>query len=1040
MRGMRREGICVCLSTLMLSLLLQTSCSKEAASGGRLCQGGDTGLAPVAISLQDTSPGVKSILQDESADSGFQVMIFDHSDSSFIGCVTFPSRAGGDVMLRKDIIYDFYVIGNLWYLDRAGNRKTLEDAGIITAGGVRNLSYRFGGSEEGGLKPESFGDIETFGIPYSGYKENVSLSSDSPVTIEASYLFAKLNVTINHSNLVNGGVAADVFRNSRLYIRGANSIVKPFITGVAATSASDLLEISDYDAVMANASSDSETYTYYVPENAQGTSNVSAASLKTPSVKPFATYVEFTASLDGADISSGGYGGTLTYQFCPGADVTTDFNVIRNTLYDISLSFKAGSLFEPSWTVNGCDAPDWSDTRKLCFASKVAVSSASDLLKEDGTQVLAVRQNRPAVCYVYFNRSGDDASNERGTYLDYISSNPASYNPANVSRSGLFMDYSSATLAKYGMKLSYNQSTGEITISYDSSSPNRGNFLDVPVGGIPVTLTLYPGNAAGTGRSCTAFIKTYENLSFSRKESSDLYIGQKTVLEAKGFAGIPGVKASEGNVLRTTNVAGTDHYLGSDAVTMASAGPGAYSLDLYSYRNSTALTISALSTDNFNDAVTTETVTVYKPSFVLAPTEYDLAIDGTEVPVSVSYKDRMGNVMPESAFDAGVYAQLMKPVITKGAQTTSDFSYVSVDAATSCMYINDIPGSVTKPTSRTKMGTISVSGRDNSLYPVVTGTVYYRYPNLKASFSNINSNCINVGALPHLTDKATIDPAGCISCFSGCNDWYKVASGTDGTIKHQSCTLTSSGQLIWDWYLSEDDALLLTGNRNVALPYGKRTFDISVTNKHSGNKYSLPGVSFDISYNAAEIYRVVLFRLDDYYSYCYLCTAMSAFIFKKWIDAGMTKMEALEPPKVNGITPYMAYYQNDETYYHQGEVQYYFTNCRTSMSSRYAQWYLDNEMPLDPGMHGSSRPSDYTAKWSGSLVDNLMGRQIGYPFGVYFYYSGRFYEKMPQELYPREDNDLLFKSFPFHVHTEPGILGSDSSFYYWYICPYQDVR
>lgn len=1017
---------------LLMTLLAASACEKER---NVVSSENDSGVS-LAISID--SRHTRSILEDEGIDSGFYMMIYRSDSGEFVDCISFESRSGGELILRKGEVYDMYVLGNMWYVDADGGRRTLKDIGVTS---VSDYTYRFdGGVDAGGTHRENFSEIVRYGIPYSGMVKRVKAEEGATVNVSCSFLFAKLSVTVDHSGLVNGSVSEDVFRNSKLHVRGANSVVKPFASSsVKAESASDLLETSDYSSTMENGGS--LTFTYYVPENAQGSDdNVTDPSQKTTATKALATYIEFETVVDGTDETAGGYGGTVTYQFCPGANATTDFNVLRNTQYNVTLSFKAGSLFSPSWKVS---VDDWSDTRTIRLSADNAGSSES-LLKDDGTQILAVRKNRPAQCYVYFNRSGAAGSNERATYLDYLTTaQVASYNPSNVSRSGYSLVYDSTVLSQYGMSLSYDSSIGKITVSYNSASAGAANFLNVntQTSGIPVTVTLYPG-----GKTVKALVKTYENLAVT-VTSGDRYVGMKTNVKASGFVG-SNVKVSASNgsvtpgVFRTSNSAasdgseGTDNYLGSTPVAV----PSGTGLDLYAYRNAASLTLSCTSEDSFNDGTQSTTLTVYKPTFTLISTEYDLAIDGTEVPVPVSYKDRSGNVMQESSFDAEVYAQLMKPVITKAAQTISDFTYVSIDdaAATPNLYISDIPGSTTKPTSRTKMGTISVSGRNGSLFPAKTGTVYYRYPRLQTPFSDIKSGCINTDALPHLTNTAQIDPAGCTSCFSTCDDWYNVATGTDGTIKHQSCSLTSAGKLTWDWSITDEDALLLFGYQSVTLPYGKRTFNISIANKHSGREHTISNISFDISYSTAEIHRVVLYRLDDFYSYCYLCTAMSAAIFKKWIDAEYTKTTYTEPPKVNGIAPYIAYYQHDEIYYQGEGVQYYYTTCRTSMSSRYAQWYLDHEYPWD--IHGYDRPSDYTTKWSQSLVYDAENRMAGYPFGAYFYYNGELRATLRQEMYPAEDRPLLLSCFPFHINPEPALLMSDESFFHWYMCSYMDVR
>ena len=90
--------------------------------------------------------------------------------------------------------------------------------------------------------------------------------------------------------------------------------------------------------------------------------------------------MEFAGALDPA---AGGYGGDVTYRFYVGSDNCSNFDLERGREYDIRLSFRVGSLFEPDWKV---ELDNWTDTRLFCLT---ADASFTDRLEEGRT--VAVR-------------------------------------------------------------------------------------------------------------------------------------------------------------------------------------------------------------------------------------------------------------------------------------------------------------------------------------------------------------------------------------------------------------------------------------------------------------------------------------------------------------------------------------------------------------------------------------------------------------------------------------------------------------------------
>ena len=744
--------------------------------------------------------------------------------------------------------------------------------------------------------------------------------------------------------------------------------------------------------------------------------------------------------VDGAAGTAGGYGGTVTYQFCPGANATTDFNVIRNTQYNVTLSFKAGSLFSPSWKV-GVD--DWSDTRTIRLSADNAGSSAS-LPKDDGTQILAVRKNRPAQCYVYFNRSGAAGSNERATYLDYLTAAQAAtyaYNPSNVSRSGYSLVYDSSVLSQYGMSLSYDSAAGKLTVSYNSASAGAANFLNVPAAGIPVTVTLYPG-----GKTVQALVKTYENMAVT-VTSGDRYVGMKTNVKASGFVGSDvKVSSSNGSVFRTSNSSasdgseGTDNYLGSTPVTV----PSGTGLDLYAYRNVASLTLSCTSEDSFNDGTQSTTLTVYKPSLSLDKTSYLIPIDGTEVDVEYSYRDRSNAVMQPSVFDSAVYSQLMDPQLSLSDPTSGAGTYAK---ATECCVINpenahqvyawDLPRTNStmnpQPTSDTPLGFVNVCGRNATLFPTQSANLKFRYPSLKTGFSNLKSNVFNEAADPKVEVTATVDAAGCLTnplkleSAGAVGDQtvrgYTVVTGKDyGNVLTEDddnwnniCLFfdepDAGGNRVLHWRWKPQASFPAAFATGIYAPWGERKVQVTYCNNRPNpldpdatpieKFYTTSPTTFDVSYNTVQLLNFCIYPMGQQQGRVDICCKLSAYLASKWHSEGTT-------PTVDNIhifnsINYSAYARmynmNDWESSLGGDL---ILNSAT-LDARFMFWFLIH-IDVDPNPHSSPWDDYYKyAVWDNDLIEEQQHRRTGLPGNTGF--NGTVVRVLPTEDYPGANYD-----------------------------------
>lgn len=707
-------------SLLTVLAFLLCSCEPEdipmvvdAGGGDRLSISLDLGT------LVDTGGGTKVSLLDGVEDrfSGAQVLVFqdgllttamDVSASDFTG----PLTAVKTLSVRRGVSLTLLVTGNLWAVDKASpaSRKHLlramDTAFPTRLSDVRALPFRLDGSDipgASGYRYETFSEVASLGIPFSG-ETTLTVSEDGQtVSIPCRRLFARVNVTVDHSGLVGPSENASWFRNSKLYLRGASAVLRPFDNAgtMKVTSTSDILAESDYDAAMTNGGK--LTFAFYVPENVHGT--VPLPSNTDPTAKTYdnlssyeyrdcLTYVEFTGLVDSG---AGGYSGTYTYRFYVGADNTKDFSVERNRLYDITLKFNVNSLFDPGWRVG--DGGTLSDGRRFCLTADVAGTTALP----DG-QLVAVRGNRPGTVYVYMNRKGALGENHMKGHgvVD------AAFVPAGLSDCGWCGDFLSSagvctdpTLTSWGITPAYDPATGALTFSVTDPVKYASH-----IGGeADLTLRLLPGD-----REVTMKVKLYPDLSAApvagTLDGDDFFVGMKRSVRLSGYVS-PTVQVRNSasgvtsyNTVKLQSEGGSRQFLGASAVGV----PSDRDLHIYGYADNgkvgCACTLEIVSSDPFNDGPAVYcTVMARSPSIkidgidpefllprtvpskgwirkavdkgelnesLLASRDYVvLYVHGDECSVTPAYysDDTRTTLIPRGAFDEETYQEIMKPAL-----------------------------------------------------------------------------------------------------------------------------------------------------------------------------------------------------------------------------------------------------------------------------------------------------------------------------------------------------------------------------------------
>ncbi|WP_321332216.1 DUF4906 domain-containing protein [uncultured Bacteroides sp.] len=152
-------------------------------------------------------------------------------------------------------------------------------------------------------------------------------------SVSLTRLVAKLTFTCNVS-LTNTGDAFTL-TSARLY---SVADVAQMSTPTGTYPANATTDASKYINYTAESYTAGNTLTWYIPENLKGTvSTITNEADKSKTNAPaYSTYIE----VEGIYTPSGGTAEYVTYRIYPGANFTTDFNLLRNTAYNISMTIK----------------------------------------------------------------------------------------------------------------------------------------------------------------------------------------------------------------------------------------------------------------------------------------------------------------------------------------------------------------------------------------------------------------------------------------------------------------------------------------------------------------------------------------------------------------------------------------------------------------------------------------------------------------------------------------------------------------------------
>ena len=680
-------------------LLSAGACSCDPAvldEGPELPAGGeDPGRVELSVRIGAGPEGTKASLLGgvESVGSGVLVLVFRTASGQLDSYRYFKQEeldAQAEQPLRIQApltTCDFYILGNLNAVRKADGvamnlLDALEEAFPSSESELEAFVYRLdGGDLDASFRREHFSEVARYGIPYAHIRKGVDVvrqveeNGGIPGSGNCRRLFSKVTVRIDHARLDGGGSRPQAFVNRKLYLRQANGRLQPFSdAGQKSLEARDILSESDYDPDMAASNASVAVYSFYVPENLQGTLLPGNADSrrKTPEVLqasgqgaavPFLTYVEFSGRLDPAQ---SGYGGDVTYRFYVGADNCTNFDLERGREYNIHLTFRAGSLFSPDWSVG---VEGWSDRRLFCLTADAAYQTR---LRD--YQRVVVRQNRPGAFYLYANPTGALGGPNALSGGAYVHpSAQESFSPVSITDYAFTGPLFAAGtgdanwLAARGITPDYDNRTGRLTLRVTDAGSFRAHLGEEA----SFSLRLLP---AGEWRYFNVMLA--DDIAASLSGSGDFYLGQKRTASVSGMTGTVWYRGdgAHWNTAPATGAVGGENHPYTGSIGVYGTYPGTASLTF-------------VSSDPFNDDPQTVSFTVSQPVLKATASRMWLPFDGTEQAVGVGYYTADGGTfLPPASFDADCWRNFMQPAIHCTVQSQwSDC--VGADYSTGQMYL-----------------------------------------------------------------------------------------------------------------------------------------------------------------------------------------------------------------------------------------------------------------------------------------------------------------------------------------------------------------
>ena len=247
----------------------------------------------------------------------------------------------GDLMLQFGKTYEIFAVANMG--------EVHAPTGISGLAEMR-LELQSGGCGAGGSMPMATKVSQTV----------MAGGTDGALTVLLERLMCKYTLSIE-SRMQNGA-----FKVSSVRVRNAAHDIKPFSPFSPASEVGDGDSASASDCVALNSGG---TAVFYIPENARGVllpgnsdpARKDPSNIADPADASLCSYLEIEGRW-----TTEGAAGNLTYRMYLGRDNCSDFNVIRNEAFRLTLVLTDEGTLQQSWKVT---MEDLEDSRELHFAT-----------------------------------------------------------------------------------------------------------------------------------------------------------------------------------------------------------------------------------------------------------------------------------------------------------------------------------------------------------------------------------------------------------------------------------------------------------------------------------------------------------------------------------------------------------------------------------------------------------------------------------------------------------------------------------------------
>lgn len=348
------------------------------------------GMNPISgltkITVKDAVPWTKSVLGNDIESKITEIKLASYNSSGVLESVNYSQNEKNLTLeLPKWTEHNIYALVNMGDIQVPDNEEDLS-----------KLTYRI----------PSYKDLSVRGLPMVGSAKGLA-PEIAECEIYVDRLVAKIILSLSGGDVVPDEITS-------VSIAGCNMVLSPFSQdGSKARKTSDISDGEEGQSEILEGWSGKELF-FYVPENMQGVllpgNNDMYAKVPSgldqngnSSLPEICSRLEAKVRLKDP-LDHHGMAGEILYRFYLGADNTTDFNVKRNTIYNVSLSLSwEGQFIKENWKVDNDNLLD-NRTLEVKGISGYSLGGNESSLKESDKIMLT--GGKSSFAYVDFGLSG----------------------------------------------------------------------------------------------------------------------------------------------------------------------------------------------------------------------------------------------------------------------------------------------------------------------------------------------------------------------------------------------------------------------------------------------------------------------------------------------------------------------------------------------------------------------------------------------------------------------------------------------------------